>query len=185
MPIIIHIIIAYGSGKKPKKIHWGKSPDPTYFCAIMNSLSIKNPAWGNRRLDMPDRICRSASAGKTRRVQSFGRASGCKALTFSSHVFVCTLIKKLNQVAAHQRFIQRNLKSVASTLNRRFRPSRRSKTELDDESSSAADLFESEDMSHLQEESVPQQLWDEMFDGALGAMGDLSDEIFGETKDQK
>ena len=40
-------------------------------------------------------------------------------------------------------------------------------------------------MSHLQEESVPQQLWDEMFDGALGAMGDLSDEIFGETKDQK
>ena len=100
-------------------------------------------------------------------------------------MFVCTLIKKLNQVAAHQRFTQRNFKSVASTLNRRFRPSRRSKPELDDESSSAADFFESEDMSHLQEESVPQQLWDEMFDGALGAMGDLSDEIFGETKDQK
>ena len=131
---------------------------------------------------MPHRISRYTSAGKTRR---FGRASGCKGLTFSSHVFACTLIKKLNQVAAHQRFIQRNLKSVASTLNRRFRPSRRSKTELDDESSSAADFFEFEDMSHLQEESVPQQLWDEMFDGALGAMGDLSDEIFGETKDQK
>ena len=131
---------------------------------------------------MPHRISRYTSAGKTRQ---FGRASGCKGLTFSSHVFVCTLIKKLNQVAAHQRFIQRNLKSVASTLNRRFRPSRRSKTELDDESSSAADFFEFEDMSHLQEESVPQQLWDEMFDCALEAMGDLSDEIFDKTNHQK
>ena len=87
----------------------------------------------------------------------------------SKYAFVCTLIKKLNQVALRNRIIQRNLKS-ASPLSKRCRSSQVSECKQSDFSCSTDSLHI--DHANQQENSVQQQQWDEMFDCAFEAIHD-------------
>ena len=88
----------------------------------------------------------------------------------SQRAFVCTLIKKLNQVALRNRIIQRNLKSV-SPLDKRFRSSQVSECKQSDFSCST-DSLNVGHAANQQENSFQQQQWDEMFESAFEAIHD-------------
>ena len=87
----------------------------------------------------------------------------------TKRAFVCTLIKKLNQVALRNRIIQRNLTSV-SPLTKRSRASKQSEYEQTCPTKS----FHSDPDANQEETSFPQEIWDEMYDSAFEAIQDVS-----------
>ena len=80
----------------------------------------------------------------------------------SSHLSTFNLIKKMTQVAARNRVIVSEfMKTDNFTL--------------------ATDAAGYENLSHPQDDLIPLQLWDELFESALVAIGDGSNETFDET----
>ena len=104
------------------------------------------------------------------------RPSASKGGEFKCRAFAYTLIKKLNLVAARHRVIQRNLISVSTPLAKRFRTalSDGSKSRKAQEEKNSTDVLS---LSQSQEDLVPQQLWDELFEIAIEA---ITEEIFDE-----
>ena len=94
-------------------------------------------------------------------------------------MFAGTLIAKLNQVTARNRAIQRNLQSVSAQWNRRFMVTNRSKSRTEDcDKSVNKAAFDC--LQPCQEDLIPQQLWDDLFDTAIDAIGNFPIDIFDE-----
>ena len=87
----------------------------------------------------------------------------------TKRAFVCTLIKKLNQVALRNRIIQRNLNSV-SPLTKRSRASKQSECEQTWPTMS----IDLDPDASQEESSFPHEVWDEMYDSAFEAIQDVS-----------
>jgi hypothetical protein len=78
--------------------------------------------------------------------------------------FTSALFKKLNDVAIRNRVIERNLHPLANERIERSNSSDFSDVE-------EPNLSECAQMDSCVELDVPQQLWDEMFESALSAVG--------------
>ena len=94
--------------------------------------------------------------------------------------FACILSKKLKQVAARNRIIQRNFKSM-STIDKRFLTVNRCEVCVDGSKGNDMDSSNGNDkISFEQEDLIPQKLWDELFDSAFQAIAYVSTDFFNE-----
>ena len=94
-----------------------------------------------------------------------------------NRILACALIQKLNQVASRRRTIERNLKSVSALLDGRFRVAHRIESDTDC-GNQAADVLDFGCRADQEEDLVPQQLWDHLFDSAFQAIGNADVDIF-------
>ena len=94
--------------------------------------------------------------------------------------FAYILSKKLKKVAARNRVIQRNFKSM-STIDKRFRTVNRCEVCVDGSNGNDMDSSNGNDnISFEQEDLIPQKLWDELFDSAFQAIAYVSTDFFNE-----
>jgi hypothetical protein len=121
------------------------------------------------------------------------KKSNCSSVKSNgkNRAFAGALIKKLNEIATRNRIIQRSLHSVSARMEERFKCKhlRDESTAIECNSNNfALDLdfptFPLHNTSDLelpnfpQEDPVPQQEWDELFESAFEAIGDRSIEAF-------
>ncbi len=83
-------------------------------------------------------------------------------------------MNKLNALAIRNRIIQRSLHSISARMDGRFLSSNRKSSSLD----LSHPFVECDGQNFSQEELVPQQQWDDLFESAFEVIGDTSVDIF-------
>ena len=134
---------------------------------------------------MTTRFSRNHSASKKKSQSSSSKLNG------KNRAFAGALIKKLKEVATRDRIIQRSLHSVSVRMEARFKckqlrddsaaiecNSNHSSLDLDFPSFVHHSTSDLDFPNFPQEDLVPQQEWDELFESAFEAIGDTDIEAF-------